>query len=113
MNSHNSTEHEMSTFNEMNTFNEKDILFAHSLKNWGTKQNPPAYVRMRLLRKASTLGAGNKMQRIGKSLLMKIRALNPYWTGRPLSHAELAKWLFSRAMLDCLNIDRSAMRVVC
>jgi hypothetical protein len=53
------------------------------------------------------------MEQWQKSLLMKIRALNPYWTGRPLSHAELAKWLFSRAMLDCLTIDRSALRVVC
>jgi hypothetical protein len=94
-------------------------LFAHSLKNWGEKQNPPAYVRMRLfrqarlLRQAGTFADGNKVQRMGKSLLMNIRALNPYWTGRPLSHTELARWLFSRAMLDCLSMDRRTIRVVC
>ena len=96
----------------MNTLNEMDSGLAHSLKNWGAKHNPPAYVRARLLRQAGS-HAGSKVQRFGKSLLIRIRSMNPYWTGRPLSHAELAKWLFSRAMVDCLNIDRSALRLVC
>jgi len=104
----------MNSPNEMSTFDEtEEPLLAHSLKNWGAKQNPPAYVRTRLIRQAGTMAAGNQAQRIGTRLLMRIRALNPYWTGRPLNHAELAKWLFSRAMVDCLRIDHSAMRVVC
>lgn len=90
-----------------------DTLIAHSVKNWGAKQNPPAYIRARLLRRAADRTKGTKIQQIGKHLLMKIRGLNPYWTGQPLSHAELAKWLFSRAMLDCLRIDRDTLRVVC
>lgn len=101
------------TDTEMNSMNEMDTALAHSLKNWGAKQNPPAYMRTRLLRQAGGSAAGSRMQQWQKSLSMKIRALNPYWTGRPLSHAELAKWLFSRAMLDCLTIDRSVLRVVC
>ncbi len=102
----------MSTLNETNPFHENDIEFAHALKNWGAKQNPPVYLRTRILRKAGNRGAG-KTTSFGKNLLMKIRALNLYWTGQPLGHTELTKWLFSRAMLDCLTIDRNAMRVVC
>lgn len=101
MNSHNSSE------------NAIDTLLAHSVKNWGTKQNPPAYIRARLLRRAANRAEGSKIEQISKNLLMKIRGLNPYWTGQPLSHAELAKWLFSNAMLDCLWMDRGTLRVVC
>lgn len=101
MNSHNMSDNEM------------DTVFAHALKNWGARQSPPVYVRARLLRKAGMQAEGTKMQQLGKNLIMRIRGLNPYWTGRPLSHAELAKWLFSQSMLDCLRIDRETLRVVC
>jgi hypothetical protein len=90
-----------------------DPSLVHSIKNWGAKQNPPAYVRARLLRRAGNHVEGTRIQQLGKNLLMKIRALTPYWTGQPLSHAELAKWLFSQAMLDCLRMDRDTLRVVC
>ncbi|GAB4578717.1 MAG: hypothetical protein Fur0022_14530 [Anaerolineales bacterium] len=101
MNSHNFSEDEM------------DSLFAHSLKNWGAKQNPPVYVRSRLLRQAAQQTRGSKLHQMSEEWLLRVRALNPYWTGRPLSHAELAKWLFAQAMLDGLRMERDALRVVC
>lgn len=101
MNSHNFSEPEM------------DHLLSHPLKNWAAKQTAPAYVRARILRQAGNRAQGTRIQQFGNRLLVKIRALNPYWTGQPLSHAELAKWIFSKAMLDCLRMDRETLRVVC
>jgi hypothetical protein len=93
---------------------EGDVRLAHSLKNWASKQLPPAYVRTRILRKAADNSVdGGIMQQINKKIALTIRSLNPYWTGRPLSNAEMAKWLFSRAMTDCLRIDHTTLRVVC
>jgi ribosomal protein S8E len=93
---------------------EMDVLLTHSLKNWASKQSSPAYVRTRILRKAAVKAIdGGMMQQLGKKVTMTIRGLNPYWTGRPLNHSETAKWLFSRAMMDCLRIDHTSLRVVC
>jgi hypothetical protein len=95
----------------MNPSNATELSVTRTLKNWADRQHPPKALRTRLLLKAASQ---NRRTQAGKQLILRIkRFANPYWTGQNLSYAELSRWLFSRAMVQCLNMDRFAARAVC
>ena len=91
------------------TPDEFDVALSHLFHNWADQQTPPAYARNRVLKKA----ARNAKVDFGRYFLITLKRLNPYWTGRPLNHTELTKWLFSQAMLQCFSMDRRALRMLC
>jgi uncharacterized protein YjbI with pentapeptide repeats len=81
-----------------------------SLANWAERQAPPANLRSQILRKAAA-EADRKRRGLGWILRIK-QFTNPYWTGQPLSYAELSRWLFSQALLQDMSNNRPSVRHV-
>ena len=80
-----------------------------SLANWAERQTPPQ-LRSQILRKAAARDARKKR---GQVLRIRIkRFTNPYWTGQPLSYAELSRWLFNQALLEDMSNNRTSVRLV-